>query len=89
MKISKKVRSLVLLLLVVLLTGCGGEIVADLYVQDIYKVMEEQDSYMFTTATIALETFGEEYSDDFIGLIESNFSGAGNFRTQTRDFQPT
>jgi hypothetical protein len=86
MPMATKISGIVLLLLALLLTGCGGEIVADLYIQDIYEIAEGVEEPMFTTATIALESLGEEYNAELIELIELNFRQTANFRTQSRDF---
>lgn len=86
MALSKKTSGVVLLLLVLILTGCGGEMVTDLYVQDIYEIAEGVEEPLFTTATIALETFGEEYDDEMIELIEANFRQATNFRTRSQEY---
>ena len=69
MPMATKISGIVLLLLALLLTGCGGEIVADLYIQDIYEIAEGVEEPMFTTATIALESLGEEYNAELIELI--------------------
>ncbi len=38
-----------------LLTGCSGELVLDLYVQDVLDVVRGEEEYLFTTATVVME----------------------------------
>ena len=83
---AKKLTGVALLLVALLLTGCGGEIVTDLYVQDILDVVSGEEESLFTTATITLESPGEEYNEQLMSLIAQNFRDAGNFRTTSQEF---
>ncbi|NLJ81358.1 MAG: hypothetical protein GX335_10075 [Firmicutes bacterium] len=84
--ISKNICGVFLLVLLLLFSGCGGEIAADLYIQDIYEAAETVENELWTTATIALETYSDEHREEFSELISSIFSKAGHFRIQSRGF---
>ena len=84
--VAKKLTGVALLLLMLLLTGCGGEIVTDLYVQDILDVVTGEEESLLTTATITLESPGEESNEQLMSLIDQNFRDAGNFRPTSGDF---
>lgn len=78
--------SLVLLLGVVLfLSGCAGEIVSDLYVEDVFEVAEFNEE-LFTPATVAIESMGTEFMEDVAELLKMAFRDATNFREQNRDY---
>ena len=86
---SKKLTGIALLLAVLFLTGCGGSVVTDLYVQDILEVLEVVEGVkepMLTTATITVESPGEEYQAQVAELLERTFREATNFRTLSQDF---
>lgn len=82
----KKLSIALLLVAALLLTGCGGTVVTDLYVQDILEVVEGAEEPLFTLATISVESPGDEYNQQVIGLIEGTFRDAANSRTMTQDY---
>lgn len=84
--LSKKLSAVALLVLALFLTGCGGSVVTDLYVQDIIEVVEGAEESLFTLSTISVESPGEEYNGQLIELLELNFRDAKNSRTLTEDY---
>ena len=54
----KKVRLCLLVLVLLLLTGCSGEIAADLYLQDIMDVVETEEREILTTAVVTVPHWG-------------------------------
>lgn len=83
--VAKKLTGVVVLLLVLLLTGCSGEVATDLYVQDIMDIVTGEEETLFTTATITLESPGEEYHEQVVSLLEQNFRDVTNARTISHD----
>ena len=84
--LSKKLSAVALLVLALFLTGCGGSVVTDLYVQDIIEVVEGAEESLFALSTISVESPGEEYNGQLIELLELNFRDAKNSRTLTEDY---
>jgi len=84
--VSRKLSIAALLVIALFLTGCGGTFVTDLYVQDIIEVVEGTEETLFTVATIAVESPGDQYNPQVIELIELNFRDATNSRTTTKDY---
>ncbi len=84
--LSKKLCTTGLLLLALLLTGCGGSISTDVYVQDIFEIVEGVEEPLFTSSTISVESPGDEYNDELIELLEANFRDAKNARTTSQDY---
>ena len=58
-----------------LLTGCSGELVLDLYVQDVLDVVRGEEEYLFTTATVVMELPSDEYAQQLQGLLAGSFRG--------------
>ena len=83
---SKRLTAVALLIMALLLTGCGGRAVTDLYVQDIFDVIEGVEGALFTSSTLLVESPGEDYNDQLIELLQSNFRDAKNFKTVDEDF---
>lgn len=83
---TKKLAIVALFILALFLTGCSGEVVSDLYVQDIIEVVEGTDEPLFTFSTILLESPGDEYNTRLMELLEFNFKDATNFRTVSQNF---
>lgn len=79
----KMISGVILLLLVVVLTGCAGGIVTELYVEDINEAMSldlELVEPLLTSATIEIESPGEEYHAKLQELLELYFRQTSNFR---------
>lgn len=85
MMVSKKLLGLGLLFLVVFLTGCGGEIVTDLYIQDVYEVLAGVEEPIFTDAVIAIVVLDEESNAELIESLALNLRDAANPRTWVDD----
>lgn len=83
---TRVLAGVALLLLALLLAGCGGDVVADLYVQDLVDVVTGEEGMVLTTATIFLESPGEEYNEQLMDLVAANFRDAKNFRTMSSDY---
>ena len=83
---SKRLTAVALLIMALLLTGCGGRAVTDLYVQYIFDVIEGVEGTLFTSSTLLVESPGEDYNDQLIELLQSNFRDAKNFKTVDEDF---
>jgi len=83
---SRRLAVSVLLLLAVLLTGCGGRVDTELYVRDIFDVVEGMEEALFTPSTVIVESPGDEYNEQLIELLEKSFRGAANSRTLTEDY---
>jgi hypothetical protein len=75
-----------LLLLAVLLTGCGGRVVTEFYVRDIFDVVEGVEESLFTPSTVVVESPGDEYNEQLIELLEQSFRDPSNARTVTEDY---
>jgi len=84
--LAKKLSVAVLLVLALFLTGCGGRVVTDLYVQDIMETVEGLEQPLYTLSTITVESPGEEYNQQLIELLMQNFRDARNSRTTTEDY---
>lgn len=53
---SRRLAVSALLLLAVLLTGCGGRVVTEFYVRDIFDVVEGVEESLFTPSTVVVES---------------------------------
>ena len=84
--LSKRLSTIGLLLLALLLTGCGGSIITDLYVQDIFETLEGLEEPLLTSTTITVESPGDEYNDQLIELLEKSFRDVRNARTTSQDY---
>ena len=84
--LSKRLSAVGLLLLALFLTGCGGSVSTDLYVQDIIEVVEGLEEPLFTSSTISVESPGDEYNAELIELLERNFRDVRNARTESKDY---
>ncbi len=82
-KIFKSVFIVVLGLFVV---ACSGSIASELYIRDLLEIGESPDSVFFTTATIEMESPGEESLDQLIAKMQEWFREAQNFRQVEKDF---
>jgi|LFRM01.1.fsa_nt_gb hypothetical protein len=78
--LRRKLGGLALMAALLLLTGCSGELVLDLYVQDVLDVVRGEEEYLFTTATVVMELPSDEYAQQLQGLLAGSFRGAKNFR---------
>ncbi|HHT73396.1 MAG TPA: hypothetical protein GX008_06765, partial [Firmicutes bacterium] len=68
-----------------LLTGCAGDVIGDLYVQDIIDAMELEDD-VFTIGTVSIQSVDPEYMDQMIEFFNLFFREPSNFRDQSRDY---
>ncbi|KLU39416.1 MAG: DUF7424 family protein [Limnochordia bacterium] len=68
-----------------LLTGCAGDVIGDLYVQDIIDAMELEDD-VFTIGTVSIQSVDPEYMDQVIEFFNLFFREPSNFRDQSRDY---
>lgn len=84
--VPRKLVGLALVLAAFLLTGCAGEFVTDLYVQDIWDVINGEEEYILTTGSILIESPGEEYNELLKNVLEQNFRDVKNFRTGSGDY---
>lgn len=83
---SRRLAVSALLLLAVLLTGCGGRVVTEFYVRDIFDVVEGVEESLFTPSTVVVESPGDEYNEQLIELLEQSFRDPSNARTVTEDY---
>lgn len=81
----KRTSIIIMLGLAFLLSGCTGEIIADLYVQDIIDVVEGEQG-IFANASIAVESPGSDSTEQVLELLKSCFRDVTNIREQTRDY---
>jgi hypothetical protein len=87
--LSKRLSAVALLLVALFLTGCGGSVTTDLYVQDIVEIVEGLEGLkepIFTSSTIGVESPGEEYNAQLIELLERSFRDVKNVRTTDQDY---
>lgn len=84
--LARKLSAVALVLLALVLTGCGGQGTIDLYVQDVFEVVEGLDEQILTSAMISVESPGDDYNQQLIELLELNFRNATNARTASQDY---
>jgi len=84
--LPKKLVGLALVLAVLFLTGCAGEFITDLYIQDILDVASGEEEYLLTSGTIYLESPGEEYNTQLQTILEATFRDVKNFRTGSGEY---
>lgn len=84
--LAKRLSAVALVLLALVLTGCGGQGTIDLYVQDVFEIVEGTDEQLLTSAVISVESPGEDYNQQLIELLELNFRNATNARTMSQDY---
>lgn len=82
----KKLVGLMLVLGVLLLTGCAGEFHTDLYVQDVLEVASGEEEYVLTTGTIFVESPGEDFNAQLQAILEATFRDVKNVRTGTGEY---
>lgn len=84
--VPKKLAGVLLLLALLVLTGCAGEFVSDLYVQDVIDVASGAEEYLLTTGSVIIESPGEEYNAKLKSMLEETFRDVKNFRTGSDDY---
>jgi len=80
----KKWVLLLLLGTALLFSGCTGELVGELYVQDIIDAVELREP-VFSIGTVAIESPGAEQMESVIEFFNLFFREPTSFREQTRD----
>ena len=78
--VRRKLGGVALMAALLLLTGCSGEVVLDLYVQDVLDVVRGEEEYLYTTATVDMELPGDEYAPQLQGLLACIFLVSKFFR---------
>lgn len=83
--LPKKLAAAALVLALLALTGCAGEFVTDLYVQDVLAVNSGEEENLMTSGSIIIESPGDEYNDTLKSLLQEYFREVKNFRKGSGD----
>lgn len=84
--LPKRLVGVLLVLAVLLLTGCAGEFITDLYIQDILDVASGEEEYLLTTGTVIIESPGEEFEASLQAILEETFREVKNFRKGSDEY---
>lgn len=83
---KKTITSAVVVALMLFLVACSGSVVSELYIRDLLDVGENPTAVYYTTATIEMESPGEDSLKQLTEKMQEWFREAQNFRQVERDF---